>query len=169
MHLTHALASVVAPWRTLYGNSTVVSTAVTFAHIAALVVGGGLALAADRSTLRALRAGNGERERHLEELHAVHRPVLAALAVAFASGLLLFAADVETFAASPTFWMKLGLVALLLANGAVLARTERALRTTTPAAVPDDSPLWRRLRLTAYTSAGLWLAVVLAGTALVNA
>ena len=41
---------------------------------------------------------------------------------------LLTAADLETFATSPVFWVKLGLVTLLLANGLVLERTESRLR-----------------------------------------
>jgi hypothetical protein len=57
-----ALASVVesltratAPWKHLYDDSKVLETVVVFVHVAALVIGGGIALAADRATLRAVR------------------------------------------------------------------------------------------------------------------
>jgi hypothetical protein len=169
MSVIETLAQLAAPWQSLYGDSPLIATTVAGAHLGALVVGGGLALAADRGTLRALRAGLEGRRRHLEELRDVHRPVLIALAVVWASGVLLFAADVESLAASPAFWVKLGLVALLLANGAVLARTERALRRAPDGEAPDAAPLWRRLRRASVASAALWLAVVLAGVAVVNA
>jgi len=40
------------------------------------------------------------------------------------TGVLLAAADVETFLPSVIFWVKLGLVALLVINGGVLTLTE---------------------------------------------
>jgi hypothetical protein len=84
------------------------------------------------------------------------------------SGVALAAADVETFAASPIFWLKLGVVALLLLNGAVLARTERTLRRMEPDE-PGRARLWHRLRLATYLSVGLWTGTVVIGTVLVNA
>jgi len=104
----------------------------------------------------------------LHELDAIHRPVLIALGALFASGVALAAADVETFAKSPVFILKLTIVALLLGNGAVLQRTERTLRVETgPPA--RESRLWRRLRTTAYLSLVLWTSAVVVGTVLVNA
>lgn len=107
------------------------------------------------------------RARLLEELSAAHRPVLAGLAVTAVSGLLLLAADLETYLASPVYWVKMGLVVLLLANGALLARTERAL------AMPEldagaAAASWRRLRRSAHASRLLWLLILFAGVALVN-
>ena len=69
----------------------------TGVHLVGLLFGGGLAIAADRSTLRALKRAPADRTAALAELHAVHRPVLIALAVTFASGIALAAADVDTF------------------------------------------------------------------------
>ena len=45
------------------------------------------------------------------------------------SGLGMATADVETFAKSPAFVVKLSLVTLLVVNGIVLTRTERAIRS----------------------------------------
>ncbi len=168
MTLVQILAHTFAPWQSLYSDSKTVASVVTGVHLVGLLFGGGLAIAADRSTLRAYRRRPSERAGALAELHAVHRPVLLALVVLFLSGVALAAADVETFAASPIFILKLALVTLLLTNGAVLERTERALR------LASDDPLrearrWRRLRTTAYLSLLLWTSTVVAGTVLVNA
>lgn len=91
--------------------------------LVALLFGGGLAVAADRSTVRVGRRGTADQATPLAELRAVHKPVLLALVALFASGVLLTAADLETFVSSPAFWVKLGLVTLLLLNGMVLKRT----------------------------------------------
>jgi hypothetical protein len=138
----HEVANFFLPWNTVYADSTALSTGVTATHILALLIGGGLALAADRSTLRMLARPEAERRRHLEELRAVHRPVLIALAVLFLSGLAMAAADVETFATSWYFWIKMALVTLLLANGYYLLRTERRLHAlaTAPAPLPAGDP-----------------------------
>lgn len=156
------LAAPFAGWSALYADSTLVSTTVTTIHILALLGAGGLALAADRLTLRATVP---DASRIAEELRAVHRPVLVALTVLFISGLALATADLETFLASPVFWVKLGLVTLLLANGAGLARTESRVR----ASLPVTDALWRRLRMHAWVSLTLWALVTVAGTVLVNA
>jgi hypothetical protein len=168
MTLVHTLAQALDPWKSLYSDSKAVASVVTAVHLVGMLFGGGLAVAADRSTLRALRREPADRVRALTELGAVHRPVLVALAILFLSGVALAAADVETFAGSPIFALKLVLVTLLLLNGAVLARTERALRLATgePA---RERRLWGRLKATAYLSLLLWTCTVLAGTVLVNA
>ena len=160
----HALAHLFAPWQSLYSNSKIVSDAVTYTHLAGLLFGGGFAVAADRAALRLSRGALENRRQLLEDLAAVHRPVLLGLTITAVSGLLLFTADVETFALSPVFWTKATLVALLIGNGYRLMRTERALRTGDHPKQGDR--LWRRLRGTAITSMALWAAVVLAGTVL---
>ena len=165
-HLFAALASVAEPWRDLYSNSTVVSTGVLFAHIAALVIGGGLALTMDGATLRASRAGvdAAARGRQLGDLALAHRTVVASLGVVAASGALLFLADVEQFAGSWVFWSKMALVAALLANGYTMTRTERTLA----AGIEGAGTRWARLSAHARVSAALWLATLLAGTILSN-
>jgi hypothetical protein len=161
------ISDVLKPWNTAFSNSTAISTTVTTVHIVALLFAGGLAIAADRTTLRALRASADARRRQLDELAAVHRPVLGFLALLFASGLLLATSDVETFATSPVFWVKLSLVTLLVINGAVLQRTEARLRSDDG---PTDiaSPLWRRLRISTYASLTLWTATAITGVVLAN-
>ncbi len=176
----HEIANFFSPWNSLYSDSKVVSTAVTSLHILALLFGGGLALAADRSTLRALRRPEGERHGALRELNDVHRPVLIALSLLFASGLAMAAADVQTYATSPYFWVKMGLVGLLLANGYYLTRVERRLATVAVAAGDDGAApsgaaagpalgLWRGLRRASVTSLTLWALTALAGAVLTGA
>ena len=158
-----------APWQSAYSNSKLLSTSVVGVHLVALLFGGGYAVAADRFTFRALRAGEADRATQLAELHAVHRPVLIALAFSFLSGVLLAAADVKTFATSPAFWIKLGLVGLLVINGGVLTALETTLRKPgfRPHALP--SPLWARLRVFTICSVALWTATLIAGVVLQNA
>jgi hypothetical protein len=158
------LADLLRPWATLYSHSPTVQTAVTFLHLGGIFLGGGFAIATDRETFAAVQARLSGQMRHLAHLHNVHRPVLVGLVMAIGSGVLLFAADVETFARSWVFWTKMTLLALLLTNGYLLSRTERSLRLTTP-----DSPvLWARLRMISAASIALWLALILAGTLLMN-
>ena len=168
MPIIAALSHALAPWNSLYSDSKAVASVVTGVHLLGLLFGGGLAVAADRSTLRALGRATSERAAALGELHAVHRPVLIALAVLFASGMALAAADVETFLRSPVFYLKLVIVALLLVNGAVLERTERTLRRGA-AGADGETRLWRRLKASACLSLFLWTCTVVAGTVLVNA
>jgi hypothetical protein len=90
--------------------------------------------------------------------------VLVGLVMALGSGFLLWAADVQTFARSTVFWVKMLLLGLLLANGYLLARTETTLREGEPA-----SPvLWARLRYISGASIALWLGLILAGTVLMG-
>ena len=169
--IVQSLVTIAKPWAGLYGDSVAVSSAVTFAHVGGMLFGGGLAIASDRATLRALKGSADDRSRLLTELSSSHRWVLTALAVIFVSGLLLALSDVKTFAVSGVYWIKMGLVALLLLNGAVLQRTEQELRRDSlrdPAA-PDVKRRWSRLRLTAITSIALWTLIALAGVILVEA
>ena len=159
-----ALTALLDPIASAYNDAPLVQAATTFAHFAGLLLGGGFAIATDWATLRARTVDAVERRRQLALIHAAHRPVVGGLALAFASGALMFVGDYETLATSPAFWAKMGIVALLLANGGVMARTETALR----AAAPDESTGWRRLGLAAACSLTLWFAAVLAGTLLVN-
>jgi hypothetical protein len=158
-----SLEAFFAPWQSLYGDSVLLSITVTALHLIGMLVGGGLALAADRATLRISNEQPGERERHLGELNAIHRPVLISLSLPFITGIAMVAADVATFLLSPVLWAKLTLVALLVVNGVVLERTETALRRG------DGSSSWERLRFAAYCSIGLWISTLVAGVVLLNA
>lgn len=164
------MATAVKPWATLYSDYTSVSSTVTFFHLAGLLFAGGLAIASDRATFRAFRGDDQERSRLLVDLGNAHSWVLAGLSVIFGSGILLLLSDVKTFAYSPTYWIKMSLVVLLLANGVVLQRTERQLRAGTllNQVAPARQKLWSRLRFTAAASMTLWTAIVLAGVILVE-
>ena len=165
----HALAEVLAPWQAAFSHSKVISIGVTATHLVALLFGGGFAVAADRATLRAVRAGEDvHRRRALDELDAVHRPVLIALTVSFVSGILLLTADIETFAVSPVYWLKMSLVLLLLLNGYVLRATERSARLRYAGSTSPEPMQWVRLRATAWLSIVLWASVVVVGTTLVS-
>lgn len=157
-----ALSGWFAPWQQLFSDSKLVDIAVTSVHLLAVLVGGGLAVSADRATLRAMRGDPLARARVVQELHATHRPVLIGLLVLFLSGVALATADIKTFAHSPVFLVKMTLVALLLVNGAVIFRTGQALR--------EDSTdaRWRRLHLVSWISLVLWMGIVVAGVTLVN-
>ena len=167
MTIVQELARLFAPWQSLYSDTKAVSIAVPALHIVAMLIGGGMAVAADRMTLRMAGRREGEREWHLDELAAVHRPVLVALAVMFLTGVALFAADVKTYAVSPVFWVKLGLVTLLMLNGIVLARTEAKLRRVSVDA-SGTAALWKRMQRTSIASLTLWTTTALAGAVLVG-
>jgi uncharacterized membrane protein len=156
------LVALAAPWARFYGHSQLASTLVTYAHVAPLVIGGGAAITLDRATIRVRHAGAEVRATHLRELAVAHRLVLSGLAVSFLSGVALLAADLETFWGSWIFWLKMALVALLVINGGVMTRHERALRD----GPPDHERHWRRLHLVAIASLTLWLLVALLGVAL---
>jgi hypothetical protein len=165
--LIGSLAHWLAPWQAAYSGSKVIETAVTSVHLLALLLGGGLAVAADRAMLRALGAGPQARDVALRAIQATHRPVVIALSVSFLSGLALATADINTFANSPVFLVKLTLVGLLCINGLFLLFTERALQRH--AAVEIAAPLWRRLRAATWLSITLWMSTLIAGVTLVNA
>jgi hypothetical protein len=154
-----AVTSVVAGWAHLYNNTTAVSVAVTYAHFAGMLVGGGSAVVADRDAFLlspvSLAASPAARRR----LAQVHKWVVGGLAVMFASGILMLLADVSTYLTSTTFWIKMGLVALLLGNGYARMRAEVAAEHGTAAG-------WTWLRRTSAASLVLWLAVLLASAIL---
>ena len=169
MTIVQSLAHVFAPWQSLYSSSTVLSTAVTTLHIVALLVGGGLAIAADRTTLRALRHEGPDWPYHLQELHAVHRPVLAMITLLFVTGVMMATADIETFLSSPAFWVKIGLVVLLLGNGIFVYNTEGRLASTTHKGEDLSDNLCKRLTLSSRFSGVLWILTTIAGCVLTAA
>jgi len=164
MTTPEVLTRLAEPWAHFYGHSKAASTIVTFLHIAPIVVGGGIAIALDRTTLRLDVDDGPARERHLRELGSVHPIVLSSLALLLLSGLAMLAADLDTFLGSWVFWLKMALIVALLANGARMTRLERALA----GAAGTAGDQWRRLRGIAVTSVILWLAITLAGVVLTN-
>ena len=148
-------------WASVYANHAALRTAVEFVHVGGLLAGGGCAIAADRSTLLTAWQDELTRATQLRSLRQTHRIVLVGIALMAVSGVLLVGADAGTFLASRMFWLKMGLLGLLMANGALIVRIERR------AEVGDDAA-WRHLRFTSTASLALWFLTTLAGAALPN-
>src|SRR4029077_471691 len=152
-----AVPQLLARWAQFYGH-TAVTASVTYLHLVGVLVGGGVAVAADRAALR-LSPTTPDWSQELDRLASVHRWVLTGLALIFASGLLMAFAELDRVAVSVVFWTKMGLVALLLGNGYVRMRAEQALRL-------GGAGGWGRFRWASLASLMLWFAVLLAGTLL---
>jgi hypothetical protein len=155
-----AAVRLTAPWSTLFGHSRPVEMATVATHVLSMLVAGGLAIAHDRGTLRLSGSHAAAiRDHHLGELRAVHRPVVIALAICMASGVALFASDVETYTLSPTFWIKLGLIALLLVNALMMQSSERTLSVASAGGAATAA--WSRIRVSSVVSVALWASIVL--------
>ena len=87
--------------------------------------------------------------------------MLYGLAAVIVSGVLLFAADIDTYAPSKLFWIKMGMVAALMINGAFLVRVGHGVQ------VPDERTR-QTLRWTAGLSLALWFLTTLVGVGLPN-
>jgi hypothetical protein len=148
-------------WARLYADSKLISTGVIYIHLAGLLLGGGVAVAADLQTLRAAREPEPARADHLAFLGAVHVVVVAGLAMLVASGAAMLLADLETFWGSKTYWIKMSLVVLLLVNGLLIRQAERLVRATPARA-------WSQFRATSIASLVLWFTILLAGTILAS-
>lgn len=145
-------------WAVYYSDHQMVSLAIRYAHLAALMVGGGTALAIDRAVLVAARTRAEEQRRAaFVAMQGSHRVVVPALVVVTASGALMAAADWTTFVESGLFWIKMLTFGLLLINGAVLVAVERAY-----AKAPELSK-WRRVVLASGLSCALWLVILWIG------
>lgn len=155
------LPHLVGWWAALYGGSALLRTLVAFVHIAGLVGGGGAAVSADRATLKATRRGIAMTRAQIETIHNTHGVVIFGLAAVIVSGVLLFAADVPTYAPSKLFWIKMAMVGALMINGAMLVRAARV--------GPSAGEHTRRtMRWTASVSLALWFLTTLAGAGLPN-
>ena len=152
---------LLVDWASYYANHALARTLITFAHIGGLVVAGGAAMTVDRSLLSFARRGSDNRSAQLAATRSSHGFVLWGLVFVTASGLLLFAADVDTYWASRVFWIKIALIALLVVNGIALMWSERR-------ASAGDASAWTTLRWTAAASITFWMLTTLAGVALLN-
>ncbi len=149
------VGALVARWAHFYSDRKAVSAGVTYLHLAGILLGGGMAIAADRTSLQLVPAAEPDLARELARLRAVHRVVLAGLAVTISSGLAILLSDLDTYLSSALYWTKMALVALLLLNGFVRLRAEQRL------ARGEDA--WRRFRVTSALSLVLWFSILLAG------
>lgn len=164
MPIIETVAGVLEPWKDLYSGSTALSVSLTFAHLGSMMVGGGLAIAADRTVLKAGRPTDPRAILALaDSVGDVHRPVVIALVVSAISGSLQLAADFETFALSKVMWVKLGLLLILAVNGFLMLRDEKAVRRDSGSGKGIGA-----LRMRAITSVVLWLAITLAGVGLMQ-
>jgi hypothetical protein len=148
-------------WTSLYSNHAALKTGIAFMHIGGLVAGGGGAITVDLATITAARTRSAALTTQLHLLKRTHAVVIVGLIALVISGVLLFAADVDTFISSRIFWMKMGLMVALLANGVLLVRTEHD-------AIHPERQAWRRLHFIATVSLILWFLITLAGAALPN-
>jgi uncharacterized membrane protein len=152
-------SDLVGSWAALYSHSKVLSSAVRFLHLAGMLVAGGAALTYDRLTFLAARGTPVQREQQLALIEGAHGIVLAGMAVVIVTGVLMFAADTETFLPSRLFWFKMALFALLAVNGALLVRARRWLKVTVTTG-------WKALVTVSAISLTLWLTTTLLGTLL---
>ena len=152
----------VSNWAAWYSASAVLRTIVGFVHVGGLLVAGGHAVVADRVTLSVRHADPAARKAQLGALAKTHRVVVGGLALIVLSGLLLLTANLDTYWHSKVFWIKTGVVVLLLANGAFIVGAEHR------AAASNDAATWSRLSSGAVASLLLWLLTTLLGAALPN-
>ena len=158
MSVVETLVSLCAPFAKVYGHSKVLSIGTTYAHIASMLWAGGLAISADKNAFALAAQSPDEVARHVASQRALHRWVIAGLTFSVVSGLMMFAAEVDTFATSLLYWSKMSSVALLLGNGLLLQRAEKSLTAN-----PSDAAALGRLRLSAGLSLALWFVVALLG------
>jgi hypothetical protein len=150
-------------WSSYYGDHAAVSTTITYLHLAGLVVGGGAAVTTDRQILRAWRRGGEHRPATLADVAAVHAFVVGGLVLTAITGALMMFADFDTFKSSPPFWWKMGGVALLLANGALLGWAEGLARRS------GGTKGWPILATVSTASLVLWMVTLFLGTYLKTA
>ena len=165
MSILESVVTVLAPWKDLYGGSAKLSVTLTFAHLASMMVGGGLAIAADRTVLKAGSPADATARMKLADaVGDVHRPVLIALVISALSGTLQLAADLEALAVNKVMWVKMVLLIILAINGYLMLRDEKAVRRES-----GSAKAFGALRVRAITSVVLWLAITLAGVGLMQA
>jgi len=159
-----AFGNVTTWWSAYYADHQMVSLIIRYIHLAALMVGGGTALAIDRVVLASARTRTEDRRRAaFTALRGSHRVVVPALAAMTVSGILMTVADWTTFEASRLFWIKMVFFLLLVLNGAALVAAERAF------AKSGDLGRWRRLVAASGVSCALWLLVLFIGEWLTTA
>jgi len=162
IEIPQVLIDLTAPWGDFMKHSKLAKTIVIFFHVAAIVVGGGIAIGLDRLTLRLSRGDSADRGRHLAELARTHNIVIGSLALSIISGLALVASEIDNFPTSWIFWVKMGFILVLLVNGARMKNIETKMASAGPPSHSD----WARLHRAAMASVTLWLTITFLGVAL---
>ena len=158
MGIAASLGSITTWWSGYYSDHQMVSLLIRYVHLAALMVGGGTALAIDRVVLGTARTRTDDRRRAAwQALQGSHRVVVPALIVVAITGVLMTAADWATFEVSRLFWSKMIAFTLLIANGMALVAAERRYSQR------SDVQMWRRVILASGASVFLWLVVLWIG------
>ena len=152
---TPEATGLIARWAHLYEDNKILSAGVTWVHLAGILLGGGAAVVADREAL-GFDPADQHRARDLARWRAVHAWVIAGLALIVLSGVLMLFSDLKTFLPAPLYWIKMGLVMVLLGNGWIRLRAERALEAGRDAALPT-------FRATSIASLVLWFTILLLG------
>jgi hypothetical protein len=154
------MAGILKSWSEYYGNHQAVSVAVRFIHLVGIVLGGGTALFIDRHVLRAVRGSDKEKREALRYLRSAHVWVIPWLVALGMTGILMTAADTETFLVSRVYWIKMAVVALLAVNGGVLLLAEKRVTRL------GTTNTWSHLVTVSTTSFLLWIGALLMGTLL---
>ena len=145
-------------WSVYYSDHQAVSLLIRYVHLAALMIGGGTALAIDRVVLGSARTRTDDRRRAaFIAMKGSHRVVVPALLIVTASGILMAAADWTTFVASRLFWIKMISFGLLVLNGMALVAAERAYAKST------EVVMWHRVVIASGASCVLWLLILWIG------
>lgn len=156
MLIPDALAGAIQAWADFKADHRVVTRGLGALHLSGILLGGGTAIFLDRAVRRAAGATETARTFILEEMARGHRVIVPSLAVVFVTGVLWTLSELDEFLTSPVYWLKMGLIALLLINAMTMIRAERGVRA-------GDATAWARLRTTATLSLVLWFAILVAG------
>lgn len=164
MLVPEALDKLVKPWADFYSHNSAATAIVQFLHIGGLLLAGGLAISADRATLRSRKWPAAERRHQMSELAATHKWVVTGLTIVVISGVAMLTADLDTFLPSWVYWLKMALVVFLLINGYRMTRFEALIA----ADASETSPVWGSLNRVASVSIALWFVITLLGAILAN-
>ena len=164
MLVPEALDKLVKPWADFYSHSTPATSIVQFLHIGGLLLAGGLAISADRATIRSRKWAVAERRHQMAELAGTHKWVVMGLVVVVISGVGMLAADLDTFLPSWVYWTKMALVLVLLINASRMMHFENQLKVDDN----ESSPFWSKLHRVSIVSITLWFVITLFGAILAN-
>lgn len=155
-----AFKEIADAWASIYANSPATRSGIMFAHLGALVVGGGTAIATDLDAMRALRRPGDDANAEFSRLQGTHRLVISCLTIVVVSGMALMLADFDSYFSSTAFWIKMAGFVALIVNGAMLVKA--------PNGAGDRASVRRRVRILTAASVTLWLLTTLLGTVVPN-